>query len=251
LEIVSPHINLELLSDIGERVRLLKNEGVNFVISLTFSDELADLSACEFVSILQEKLSMRTMVVGPDFAMGKRREGSFETLTRLGKELGFSVEVVPSLLIDGEVVSSTAIRNFITEGDMKKAAKFLGRPFSLMGEVVSGEGRGADLGFPTANIRMNINQVLPLEGVYAARAHINGETHSALVNIGTCPTFGEKECSVEVYLLEYQGTLYGREMRVDILERLRGEIKFSSAAELQKQVAEDIKKGKAILFSGS
>ncbi len=145
-EVLSPQIKLPFLTDLDERSALLKGEGVGIIIPLSFTPELAQLSARQFMSLLQKYLRMRGLVIGPDFALGKAREGDIERLGKLGKEMDFSITVVPPAMIDGEVVSSTAIRKALSDGDVKRAAKLAGRPFSLCGSVVSGAGRGAGLG---------------------------------------------------------------------------------------------------------
>jgi riboflavin kinase/FMN adenylyltransferase len=249
-ELLSPQTELPFLTDLTERINLLEKEGVNLVIPLSFTTELAQLDAHNFVSLLQRFLKMRGLVVGPDFALGRNREGDVDTLARMGREMNFSVTVVAPLTLDGEAVSSTAIRKAIIAGDMEKASRLAGRPFSLHGQVVSGAGRGVGLGFPTANLGLNQEQALPADGVYASWAYIDGKIYPAMTNIGDNPTFDGKERTAEVYLIEYHGDLYGRELRIDIVKRLRGEKKFKSTQELKQQIAEDVKQGRAILSSG-
>jgi riboflavin kinase/FMN adenylyltransferase len=192
-------------------------------------------------------LRMKGLVIGPDFALGKNREGDTNVLRQLGEEMDFSLTVVPPLTIDGEVASSTAIRQALAEGDMKRAQKLMGRPFRLHGEVVAGYGRGVKLGFPTANVDTGREQALPADGVYTSRAYIDDQAYQAMTNIGINPTFGGNRRLVEVYIMGYDGDLYGRELAIDIIERLRGEIKFDNPEELKKQIAEDVKRGKATL----
>jgi riboflavin kinase/FMN adenylyltransferase len=240
---------LPYLTDIKTRVTLLKNEGIDIIVPLSFTKELAGLDARRFIGLLQEHLRMRGMVIGSDFALGKAREGDKDNLRRLGKELGFSVTVVPPLEIAGEVVSSTTIRKAMAEGNMEKVRKLTGRYFSLHGKVVTGAGRGEGLGFPTANLNVNSGQALPPDGVYAGLAHINGEIYQTMTNIGKDPTFGGNERTVEAYLLDYHGDLYGYELTVDFVAKLRNEKKFASADDLKKQVAEDVRQGKSILES--
>ncbi len=246
-EVLAPHLSLPLLTSFEQRTELLKKEGVDEVIGLTFTPRLAQFSPEEFLGLLKKYLRMRGLVIGPDFALGRNREGDVATLSRLGKALGFSVTVVPPLLIDGEAVSSTAIREALAKGDMKRVQKLLGRPFRLQGEVVAGDGRGAKLGFPTANVDTEAEQAMPPEGVYTSQAHIDDQSYPALTNIGYHPTFGGSQRLVEVHLIDYDGDLYGRELTVDILNRLRGEIKFETPEALKKQMVEDVRQGKIIL----
>jgi len=250
-EVVLPGTRLPFLTDSAERSNLLQRAGVDTVITLSFTRELAQLDARRFIGLLQQYLKMRGMVIGPDFALGRNREGNLDTILRLGEEMGFTVTMVPPLLIDGEVVSSTAIRGAILAGDMRKVNRFAGRPFKLHGQVVAGAGRGAGLGFPTANLDIDPEQALPADGVYAGWAYIDGKAYPSLTNIGNCPTFDGSERTAEAYLIDYQGDLYGRELRVEIIERLRDEVKFGDAEELKQQMAEDVRRGRVVLESGS
>jgi len=248
-EVLSSQNRLPFLTDIAQRTNLLKSEGVDAIITLSFTPELARLSARQFLGLLQKYLRMRGVVIGPDFALGRNREGDTETLRRLGQEMGFSVTVVPPVIIDGEVVSSTAIRNAIAQGDMKLVQQLAGRPFRLQGHVVPGAGRGAKLGFPTANLEIDPEQALPPDGVYISQARLDDQTYSSVTNIGKRPTFGNNERLVEVYLLDYHSDLQGRDLEVDLLERLRGEKKFDTEEELKKQIAQDVEQGRTLLKS--
>jgi len=248
-EVLFPQTKLPFLTNITQRVNLLKNEGVDAVIPLSFTPELARLSAQQFLKLLQKYLRMLGVVIGPDFALGRNREGNTETLRRLGKEMGLGVTVVPPLIIDGEVVSSTAIRKALAQGDMEQVQQLVGRPFRLQGRVVTGAGRGLKLGFPTANLEIEAEQALPPDGVYVSQARINNRSYPSVTNIGKRPTFNNGERLVEVYILDYGGELYERELEVDILERLRGERKFDNAEELRKQIVQDVKQGRALLKS--
>jgi len=247
--VISPQIRLPVLTSLEERIKLLKDEGVDEVVVLSFTRELAKLSASQFVSLLQKHLRMHGMVVGPDFALGRNREGNDDTLRKLGRDMNFSVTVVPPVKINSEVVSSTAIRNAIAAGDMKRTCSLTGRPFSLQGNVVAGAGRGKHLGFPTANLELDPEQTLPADGIYATWAYFDGKSHKSVTNIGTCPTFNGKERTVEVYAMDYDGDLYGHGVKIDIIEYLRGEKKFDNVEELKKQIAEDAKQGRAMLNS--
>ena len=248
-EIVSHKTKLPFLTDLSERTDLIKGEGVEIIVPLTFTSELAQFSARQFVGLLQKYLRMRGMVVGPDFALGRSREGDIDNLRKLGHDMNFTVSVVPPFAINGEMVSSTAIRKAIAGGDMEKVCRLASHPFSLHGHVVAGAGRGAGLGFPTANLDINPEQALPPDGVYASRAHVDGKTYQSMTNIGKCPTFDGCERAVEAYIVDYHGDLYGQELKVDIIERLRDEEKFDSVEELKEQMAVDVKQGRAILNS--
>jgi riboflavin kinase/FMN adenylyltransferase len=248
--VLLPRTKLPCLTDLAQRIKLLKNEGIDAIITLSFTRELAQLSTRQFIGLLKKHLRMRGLVIGPDFALGRNREGDTNTLRTLGQDMGFSVTVIPPVVINGEVVSSTAIRNALAGGDMKKVGNLIGRPFSLYGRVITGAGRGIGLGFPTANLDVDRQQALPPDGVYATWAYIDGKAYQSMTNIGRRPTFGGSERAVEVYILDYHGELYGHKLRIDIIERLRREERFDTAEELKRQVAEDIKQGRAILNRG-
>ena len=234
------------LTSLAEKIRLLREEGVAFIVTLSFTLELAQVSAEHFVSLLKKHSRMRGLVIGADFALGRNREGDADTLTRLGQNTGFSVTVVPPVKLDGEVVSSTAIRNALAGGDMGKVRRMMGRYFRLEERVVTGDGRGADLGYPTANLDTDPEQALPADGVYATWAYIDNKPLRAVTNIGRRPTFGGGERIVEVYIMGYQGNLYGSRLKIDIIERLRGEMRFDSATALTDQIEDDIKKAEGI-----
>ncbi len=246
-EVLSPQTELPYLTSLAEKVSLLKNEGVDAVITLSFTRELAQLSARQFVSLLKKYLRMRGLIIGPDFTLGRNREGNADTLRKLGQDMSFRVTVIPPIRVNDEMVSSTAIRDALANGDMKKVVSLIGRSFSLQGRVTTGAGRGSELGFPTTNLDIDPKQALPAEGVYATWAHIDDKAYQSMTNIGRRPTFGGNGRTVETYILNYQGNLYGRELKIDIVERLRGEKRFDTVEELKKQIAEDVKQGKAIL----
>jgi riboflavin kinase / FMN adenylyltransferase len=247
-EILSPRTNPPYLTDIDEKVRLLKSENVDAVVALTFTPELAGLAAREFLVLLKKYLRMRGLVVGPDFVLGKSAEANVNTLAVLGLDLDFSVTVVPPKMINGQVrISSTAIRNALEKGDMPKVKSLIGRPFSLNSRVIHGKGRGAGLGFPTANLDTRPGQALPADGVYATMAHIAGHTYPSVTNVGTNPTFGKNDRTVEVFILGHNGNLYDAEIKADFIARLRDEKRFKNADELQAQLARDIERARTIL----
>ena len=248
-EVLSLQNRLPHLTTLTEKVRLLKKEGVDAVTILSFTEELARLNANQFVSLLQKHLRMRGLIIGPDFALGHKREGNTDNLRQLGQNLGFSLTVIPPITANSETVSSTAIRNALANGNIKRVINLMGRPFSLQGQVVSGDSRGLELGFPTANLEIDPKQALPADGVYATWAYFNDNTHQSVTNIGRRPTFDGHERTVETYIVNYRGDLYGSQLRIDIVERLRSEQRFDSVEELKKQMAEDVKQGVVILNS--
>ena len=198
------------------------------------------LSAREFAALLVEELKMRALVVGPDFALGHGREGTPAVLSALGREMGFTVEVVPPLEESSQVISSTALRQALAVGDMTKVTSFLGRPFALTGPVARGAYRGHGLGFPTANIIPDRELALPSLGIYVTRAHLQGAVHKSVTSIGVRPTFNELDVVVETYIMDFQREIYGQTLRVEVLLRLRPEERFDSIEALKAQIERDI-----------
>jgi riboflavin kinase/FMN adenylyltransferase len=245
--VVRPEATLTYLCSLEERIELLRALGVESVANLSFTSELAQLSPREFVSLLMEELEMKLLVVGTDFALGRNREGDTDTLRAIGEEMGFGAEVVPLLAASGEKVGSTAVRVALSRGDMETAASLLGRPFSLRGPVVPGAERGRTLGFPTANIAVGLDRALPAYGVYVTRAHLRNRAYPAVTNIGLRPTFAEDKPTVETFLLDFEGELYGQEIRSELLHRLRGEIRFLNQDALKEQIEKDIVAARAYL----
>ena len=247
-DLLSPKSKLLYLCSVPERIQLLKNEGVDIVVALTFNRELAKLSARDFVGLLQKHLKMHGLVIGPDFTLGRNREGNIEALRSLGQEMGFCVIVIAPKIINGEVASSTAIRQALAEGNMEKVTRLMGRPFSLRGKVARGEHRGTGLGFPTVNLSIDAKMALPPDGVYATWANIDGQEYQAMTNIGRRPTFGDNnERTIESFIINYNYDVYGKEVKIEIIQRLREEKAFDNVEELKKQIAEDVKRGTAIL----
>jgi len=237
----SPNDPFSLIQPLEDRIELIRSLGADLVLTLDFDSELAGLDARAFTALLQRHLNMQGLVLGWDFAMGRSRQGSLQTLEELGKRFGFCTEVVGAVTLDGEIVSSTAVRGALAAGDMRKANAMLGRPFSLREKVVAGSGRGRELGFATANLETDSSQALPADGVYAAQTSIADIKYDAAVFIGRRPTFGGLERIVEVHLLDFTGDIYGTELKVDIMERVRGEQKFESVGALKIQIAQDVK----------
>ena len=245
--VLHPEDQLPWLSTLDDRVTALKELGVNIVTVLTFTPKVAQLSARDFISLLKKYLKMRGIMVGPDFALGRDGEGNISLLRTLGNEMQFSLEVVPPYTISGEVVSSTLIRQALIQGDMRRAGKLMGHHFYLTGKVITSDKRGRLLGFPTANLDIEPWQALPHNGIYATITQADGRQFPSATNIGSRPTFGGGKRTVETHLLDYQGSLYGKEIRVEFLQKLRDERRFASPQALKAQIAEDIREVEALL----
>jgi riboflavin kinase / FMN adenylyltransferase len=245
--VLSKENQLLWLDDLETRVRLLRDVGIDVVVTLPFSPELAQLTARSFVQLLKDNLKMRGLIVGPDFALGRGREGDAEKLRILGKEMGFSVEVIPAVVLDGQVVSSSAIRKALAQGDVEKVGKLIGRLFSLTGQVVSGDGRGRTLGFPTANLELKAEQALPSDGVYATIAHVGHHLMPSVTNIGVRPTFEGSKHLVETYIFDYEGDLIGQKFTIDLVDKIRDEKRFDTEEKLKAQISRDVEQARLTL----
>ena len=216
--------------------------GMEAAVVLPFTKELAALTAEEFADqILVRQLQVRAVVVGENFKFGRGKAGDVKLLRELGMRYGFEVAVHTPVMMDGEVISSTLIRKLVAEGDVRHAARLLGRPFSLTGEVMSGTGTGRKLLFPTLNLRPE-QELLPAKGVYITRTVMDGETnsHRSVTNVGVRPTFNGSGLSIETHLLDYSGNFTPRRMEIRLWKKLRDEKKFSSVDDLRAQIAKDI-----------
>lgn len=230
-----------------ERLRLLEKLGVPLVFELPFNADIACLSARDFAQKTLLPLSLDSLLVGHDFCMGRGREGTAEVLEKLGADFGFRLERIPALTLDGAPVSSSRLREAIKGGDLREAAAMLGRNYTISGVVTHGDARGRTMGYPTANLS-GIATLLPGHGIYATWAHINGQTLPAATSIGTNPTFNGRHTTVETFLLKGGEDLYGKEMRLEFVEKIRDQRKFSSAQELEKQIGLDVKKIEKLLI---
>jgi riboflavin kinase/FMN adenylyltransferase len=241
IQVLRPSARVAYLTSLEERVELLHATGVDAVTPLTFTSEVAELSAFDFVQLLRDALGMRFLLMGPDNAFGRGREGTPERMKSAGGELGFEVEVLRSALPGGNGrVSATAIRNALAAGEVELAGELLGRPYALRGPVVRGHERGVGIGFPTANIAVTPDRAMPAYGVYVSRSTVAGRAYASATNVGINPTFSDERPSVETYILDFEGDLYGRELRVEVLHRLRGEIRFESVDALKSAIAADV-----------
>ncbi len=239
--VLRPGTAITYLTSLEERVELLQGLGLDSVGVLAFTSELAQLSADEFLSTLVQELDMRLLVVGPDFALGRNRAGTIGVMRQIGDRLGFRVDVAPLLAEEGEKVGSGSVRQALAAGDVGYVERLLGRPFSLRGPVVAGDRRGRTLGFPTANIAIGLDRALPAYGIYVSRAYVRENTYESCTSIGIRPTFDvEPRPVVEAYILDFDEDVYGQEMRLELLHRLRGEERFPSAEELIAQMRRDI-----------
>jgi riboflavin kinase/FMN adenylyltransferase len=226
-----------------EKLDLLASLGLDAVITLEFTREFANHTALEFIQMLTGAVRLKQLWVGKDFALGKDRVGNLDYLGDLGKQMGWIINSLPPMETDGAKISSSLIRCKLQDGDIAGANELLGRNYSVTGEVTHGEGRGHLLGFPTANVQVPFMRLLPARGVYACKVALDGELYNSVANIGLRPTFtdGQAISRLEAHILDYSGDLYHRNIRVEFIQRLREEKKFTSVQELMDQVQTDIR----------
>ncbi len=245
VKVLAPHVDLRFLTSPEEKLARFEAAGIDEVVFLEFTPALAAMTANQFAgTVLHDRLHIAEIFVGEHFAFGKGRAGRIADLARFGIVYGFTVHPVPPVTVNGEVVSSTRIRNLIQAGQMHEAAILLGRAYGIGGTVIPGRQQGQSLGWPTANLQIPPQRVIPPDGVYAARARCEGMTYDAIAYIGTRPTFGAGERLIEVNLLDRQQNLYGKEMLVEFVDRLRGDHTFASADELSMQIGRDVDRAK-------
>jgi riboflavin kinase/FMN adenylyltransferase len=251
VRVLRPEQPMQYLTSLEERIELLRGLGLDFVVPLNFTSELADLSPRAFVSLLCDELRMRLLIMGPDNAFGRNREATPDGVAAIGRELGFDVDVLPQPLAEQEeVVSATAIRAALAAGDLRTVERQLGRRYSLRGTVVHGEERGRLLGFPTANISVTLDRALPAFGVYATWAFLGETRHPSATNIGRRPTFGGERTSIETYIFDFDGDIYDRQLRIELVARLRPEQKFEGIGAIKEQIERDVTHARAILAPG-
>lgn len=241
LTVVRPDEAPKMLTSPDEKKEILAQSGLDFAAFLPFTRSLSLYQPEEFVRyVLVERFRVAELVVGYDHGFGRGRSGDTDTLEEMGRELGFEVDVVGEVDAEGEAVSSTRIRELVARGEVAEASRVLGRPYSFRSTVVHGEGRGSDLGFPTANLRPpGGRKLLPPSGIYAVRAALRTEIRTGLLHAGPRPTFAGSPPSLELYLLEFDREIYGKTVRVEFLERFRDVRPFGSTDELVEQMKED------------
>jgi riboflavin kinase/FMN adenylyltransferase len=248
VKVLAPQANLRFLTTPDEKLAYFRDAGISEVLFLEFTTALASLEPDQFMQqVLCDGIGVRDLFVGEHFAFGRGRAGRIADLIRFGLGAGFQVHPVQPVRIDGEVVSSTRIRHLIKSGDVRGAARCLARHYALGGEVMPGEQRGRQMGWPTANLKLPADRVVPADGVYATKALWGARTFESVSYIGTRPTFGAGERLLEVSLLDAKENLYGQTIRVEFVERLRGDETFQSAEELAARIQRDVQQARQAL----
>jgi len=245
MEVLQPERAPLPITTLDERLELIAGTGIDTTVVIPFTREVAGIEAKAFVQdVLIGTLKTREIVVGFNHRFGRGARGDARLLETLAVPLGFRAHIVPALLVDGVAVSSSEIRTALQRGDLPAAARLLGRPYSIRGEVVRGAGRGRTLGFPTANVKTERPLGLPV-GVYVCRLLVGTREHQAVVNVGFRPTFGETELAVEAHVLDFAGNLYDEKVTLTFIRRLREERKFPSVEALREQIALDVAAARA------
>ena len=241
--------NVKYLSLPDEKAELLEKLGVDVFLGHPFGQEIAPLSAKEFMVRIEKRVQLKKMLIGYDFALGKDRQGDAEYLTALGEKSGYAVQTFEPLLSEGAAISSSRVRDALADGHVRDAHHLLGHPYTLCGSVIHGDGRGRKINIPTANIEIKAEKITPKNGVYATWAILQGKKHPAVTNIGIRPTFtpDKERANIETHILGFSKNIYGEELKLELVERLRDEKKFSSVNELLQQIHADIEKAQEIL----
>ncbi len=249
LQVVRPDIGIKLISTYEQKVELIAMAGVDVLLVLPFTKEFAAMDAEHFVDrVLVETLGVKELVVGYDYAFGKGRQGNAEFLEACGRQRGFTVRVIPAFKVDGMVVSSSKVRELVTAGRMEEVTKLLGRYYQLRGVVQMGKKRGGNiLGFPTANLSLNENDLCPKHGVYVTQVVYGGKCYGGVLNIGYNPTFADSRLAAETHIFDFNQDIYGQPIKINLLKHLRGERKFSGPEELTAQITRDVAEAREVL----
>jgi riboflavin kinase/FMN adenylyltransferase len=247
LKMIPAGKSVTLINTLEEKITLIEASGIDYLIIIPFDAAFAAISAADFVErILVQSIGLKHLIIGYDYAFGRNREGDVSLLKRLGERFSFVVEELQPIAGGSVIYSSSLIRKMITDGAVAEVIGFLGRNFSLAGRVVHGHNRGKSLGFPTANIETD-KELIPADGVYAVKVKVADRLYDAACNIGVNPTFTPGSRSIEVFLFDFAGELYGQDIRVYFFERLRGEERFASPPQLAAAIARDVARCREIL----
>jgi len=245
IKVMSPKKLKPLITVLEQKQELVANFGIDILLLIQFTLEFASISATDFVKeILVDRLGIREIVVGYDYAFGNNREGNIQMLKKMSQRFNFTVHQVSPVYAGDILVSSTSIRNLILDGKVSEATKLLGRSYQIRGEVIEGRKRGESLlGYATANLKL-ADGLIPKEGVYIANVEIGGKIYQGLTNIGNNPTFQDKELSIETHIFGLSANILGQKIKIDLLSRLRDEKAFASPNELAQQITQDIRQAR-------
>lgn len=231
----------QLLTTLEQKYSVLEDLGVEIIYTMEFNEQIMKLTPEEFVrDILVNKINIKAVIIGTDYRFGHKASGDANLLKELGNKYGFQVTILDPVYIDGNKVSSTLIRELLSKGDLEAVKLLLGREYTLTGKVVGGKKIGKTMGYPTANIELVYNSVIPKNGVYSTRTIVDGKTYLSATSVGFNPTFKEDSLKIETHILDFNGDLYGKVIRLVFVKYLRDELKFENIEELKKQIDKDI-----------
>jgi len=245
--IINKNFEPNYLTSLQDRLKLIEETGVDFVVPVTFTEEVANLKAEEFTKILQNKLKMKGLMVGPDFQMGKGREANVKKLETIGENQGFKLTKINVKGIKNLTVRSTSVREALKQGKIEEATEILGRRHSLKGTIVLGEKRGRDLGFPTANFDVPADICVPSNGIYATFIYLDKQKYLSATSVGTNPTFNGQQRTIETYIMDFARNIYGSQPKLEFVSKLRDEVLFDSIPSLIEQMNRDVEKARDIL----
>ncbi len=250
LKVVRPEIGIKLISTCDQKRELIAHANIDVLLIIPFTKPFAKMSAIDFVDqVLIKTIGVQELVVGYDYAFGKGRQGDINFLKEQGREKNFAVSVIDAYYVDGITVSSTKIRELVSLGRMRDVKKLSGRFYQIRGEVKLGQQRGGKLlGFPTANLHISSDDLCPKHGVYVTQVIYDGKCYGGVLNIGYNPTFDGQQVSAETHIFDFNQDIYGKDIKINLLQYLRGEQKFSGPDDLAKQIGRDIEQAKEVLF---
>ncbi len=251
-QVLSPERNVRLLTSINERIEMIGSYDPDLLIIVPFTRTMMNTSAEECMRKICHALPLRELWTGANFVLGRNREGTLPRLIDIGRDMGYTVGSLAPVMVEGVPVSSSRVRRLLSDGIVETLSALMGRPYGIVGRVVQGDGRGRTIGVPTANLAVDPLRALPASGVYACCARTERAPDTpvpAVVNIGTRPTFGGEEQTIEAHLLDWNGNLYGQTLRLAFWQRLRGERKFGHVNELVAQIQRDIARAREVLGS--
>lgn len=251
LSILEPAAQPLMIGNRSLRRKLVEGIGVDVLIDIPFTRELSKRTPEEFLQLLKEKFAPSIVVTGPNYTFGRFGKGNGRMLLREGSSYGFRAEVCPAVTVNKKTVSSTRIRKLLADGDLHSANELLGRPFTYVSTVVHGDRRGRRLGFPTANLEIEEGRAMLPNGAYAVSVELDGKNYCGIANIGYNPTFGIERRRLEVYIDQFNGDLYGRELSSAFLEHLRAEQKFETISDLIAQLKNDLERARKIFQDAS
>ena len=232
---------LGIITSNDQKIDILKELGIEIVYTIDFDDNIMKLTGKDFVdNIIIKKLNSKLVTIGFDYRFGHKALGDSKYLQELGNARGFDVNIVEPIYVNGQLVSSTLIRNLIHSGNIRKANEYLGRHYALLGAVIKGKNRGSKMGYPTANIRLNHNYIIPKTGVYETMTILEDRQYRSLTNIGYNPTFNEDELKIENYILDFNDNIYDKVIKVKFINFIRDDIKFNTTEELIDQIEKDV-----------